>query len=366
MAKPKCNEDDFIRLWHELGGAAAVARELGCSERAVHERRRAVEKRRAITLDAGSAIGGKANAVHSEASAAVPFEVADIPSGELPIAELLQQRCRRFSVRAVHEQAARLRDVRIKLDGPFGLFWFGDEHLDDDGTNLPELMRHVELIKRTDGLLACSVGDHINNWAGRLARLYSEQSTSARDAWRLAEWYLRELQWLIRDNGNHMDWSGAGDPVRYIVDTATGVHGNGEACVRLHTPVGEAFTLKLRHKWPGHSMWNTVHAISRAAQMGERYDILVGGHTHVTGYAKIKHRDGLLTHCVQVASYKEFDRYAAELGLPDKAISPCAVIVINPYATSRAGMIHIYDDPDEGVAVLNALRQRWKAERKAA
>lgn len=50
MSKAKCSEDDFIALWRRLGGAAAVARELGCSERAVHERRRAIEARRGIKL----------------------------------------------------------------------------------------------------------------------------------------------------------------------------------------------------------------------------------------------------------------------------------------------------------------------------
>lgn len=55
MAKPKCSEDEFIRLWGELGGAAALARHLDCSERSVHERRRAIEARRGIKLSVGAA-----------------------------------------------------------------------------------------------------------------------------------------------------------------------------------------------------------------------------------------------------------------------------------------------------------------------
>lgn len=54
MARPKCSEEDFIRLWGELGGAAALSRYLGCSERAVHERRRAIEARRCIKLSVGT------------------------------------------------------------------------------------------------------------------------------------------------------------------------------------------------------------------------------------------------------------------------------------------------------------------------
>jgi hypothetical protein len=34
------------------------------------------------------------------------------------------------------------------------------------------------------------VGDTTNNWTGRLARLYADQSTSAAQAWRIAEWLV--------------------------------------------------------------------------------------------------------------------------------------------------------------------------------
>jgi len=56
MSQPKCSEDDFIRLWGELGGAAALSRHLECSERAVHERRRAIEVRRGVSLTVGAPV----------------------------------------------------------------------------------------------------------------------------------------------------------------------------------------------------------------------------------------------------------------------------------------------------------------------
>jgi hypothetical protein len=39
-------------------------------------------------------------------------------------------------------------------------------------------------------MYAVCVGDVTNNWVGRLAALYAEQSTTEAEAWKLAEWWL--------------------------------------------------------------------------------------------------------------------------------------------------------------------------------
>lgn len=52
MPAPKVTEDDFIQLWHKLKSASKMAAALGVAERAVHERRRNIELRLGIKLDA--------------------------------------------------------------------------------------------------------------------------------------------------------------------------------------------------------------------------------------------------------------------------------------------------------------------------
>jgi hypothetical protein len=52
MAAPSCTEEEFIELWRTHNSAARVAKALGISDRRVHERRRAIEQRRRITLGA--------------------------------------------------------------------------------------------------------------------------------------------------------------------------------------------------------------------------------------------------------------------------------------------------------------------------
>ena len=72
--KAKISEDEFIRLFPQLG-AAELARRIGTDQRKVLERRRAIEKRRSIVLDPP----GKAS-VHHPA-----VQTIDIPDGRVVV-----------------------------------------------------------------------------------------------------------------------------------------------------------------------------------------------------------------------------------------------------------------------------------------
>ena len=52
MAKSSVTEDEFIEIWKRLGSASLVAKEVGISLRQTQERRRSIENRRAISLEA--------------------------------------------------------------------------------------------------------------------------------------------------------------------------------------------------------------------------------------------------------------------------------------------------------------------------
>lgn len=54
MPAPACSDEDFIRLWNEADTALGLAKRLGIGERAVMQRRRKIEKRLGIKLDAPS------------------------------------------------------------------------------------------------------------------------------------------------------------------------------------------------------------------------------------------------------------------------------------------------------------------------
>ena len=112
----------------------------------------------------------------------------------------------------------------------------------------------------------------------------------------------------------------------------------------------------------GNSMWNTAHGVSKAAQMGWKDHILTCGHTHVSGYQVLKDpASGLISHAMQVASFKIHDSYADKLGLDDKNIFNAPVTIIDPkYDDDDNRLVTTIFNPYEGAEYLNYKRQQWK------
>jgi hypothetical protein len=289
------------------------------------------------------------------------FEVEPLPEHPgLSTDELVEDRKRRYEKKRTYEKAREEIRVRINVPGPIGILHFGDPHVDDDGTDIARLERDTQLVRDTEGLFAANVGDTTNNWIGRLARLYGEQSTSAAEAWQLAEWFIRRCPWLYMIGGNHDAWSGAGDPLKWIASQT--LYEASQVRLRLVMPNKRTCTINARHDFAGHSQWNPAHGVMKAAQMGVRDDILVCGHKHVSGYQPLKiPGEDRIAHCLQVASYKIFDRYAKERGFRDQHVSPAVLTIIDPAATRPEGFVQVFHDVELGVEFLNFMRARKAA-----
>ena len=269
---------------------------------------------------------------------------------------------KKYALKSKAKNHERLINVRINVDGPIGIAHFGDPHIDDDGTNIAELLAHADLVQNTEGMFGGNIGDNQNNWVGRLARLYGEQSTSAKESWRLTEYFISKVQWLYLVGGNHDAWSGAGDPLEWIVSQQNGIFHNNGVRINLVFPNKKEVRINARHTFAGHSMWNTAHGISKAVQMGWRDHVLTAGHTHVSGYQVLKDpATGLISHAIRIASYKEMDRYAEEKGLPDQNIFKCPVTIIDPrYDDDDSRLVTTIFDPNEGRDYLT-----WKRSKKS-
>jgi len=133
------------------------------------------------------------------------FEIETPPKELLPVEDLVKRRKQQYKQKASYEKARNLIPCTVKIDGPIGLHTFGDPHLDDDGTDLDAVERHTKIVNSSDAIFAINSGDSTNNWVGRLGHLYSEQSTSAPEAWQLVEWFINSLKgkWLFMIGGNH-------------------------------------------------------------------------------------------------------------------------------------------------------------------
>jgi hypothetical protein len=189
-------------------------------------------------------------------------------------------------------------------------------------------------------MLAANVGDTTNNWTGRLAKLYAEQSTSSAEAWALAEWMFgllkEDLVYIV--GGNHDLWSGSGDPLKWIARrSGAGAYAPSQVRLNLVFPAGRNVRINCRHDFKGHSQYNPAHGVGKALLHGVRDHIAICGHKHTSGYTVLKDPDtGIVGHGIQVGSYKVYDRYAKEHGFRDQHISPCAVTVICPEAEHEA------------------------------
>jgi transposase-like protein len=290
------------------------------------------------------------------------FEVGALPD-ELPSAEeLLVQRKKAFARKRDAKEARELIPVKVNVAGPFGVVHIGDPHVDDDGTDVGLLERHVAVINKTPALFAGNVGDASNNWIGRLARLYGEQSLSAAEAWVLVEWLIRSVRWLYIVGGNHDVWSGAGDPIKWMSHQASTLYQHHGVRLNLTTPNGRAIRINARHDFIGHSQWNTTHGPAKAAQMGWRDHILTCGHKHTSGYQVLKDpATGLLSHALRVGSYKTYDRYADAKGLPNQNFTVAPVTIIDPqFPENDPRFITVIFDPEEGAEYLTWKRKKAK------
>ena len=89
---------------------------------------------------------------------------------EIDVEDLVEERLKKFERKTVKKEAEKCFPIKVLKDGPIAIAHFGDPHVDDDGTNLGLLLKHAELVAKTDGMFGGNVGDVQNNWVGRLGR----------------------------------------------------------------------------------------------------------------------------------------------------------------------------------------------------
>lgn len=288
------------------------------------------------------------------------FIVEDKIVDHLPISELIEYRKKQFNQKKKARSRNRLINIDMPSNRPIGILHFGDPHIDDDGTDIADIYSLCNLINKTDGLYGGNLGDIQNNWIGRLQALYGSQSTSAKESWRLTEHFINQVEWLYLVAGNHDVWSGDGDPLEFIMRDHKGVYEQWGARMALNFPNGKQVRINARHFFKGNSMWNTAHGVSKAAQMGWKDHVLTCGHTHVSGYNVVKDASsGLISHALQVASFKIFDSYADKLGLDDKNIFNSPITIIDPkFEDDDNRLITTILNAYEGAEYLDYKRKR--------
>lgn len=102
----------------------------------------------------------------------------------------------------------------------------------------------------------------------------------------------------------------------------------------------------------------------RTAKLGPPDHLVCAGHTHVSWVQGPIGLDdtGEWGWGLQVGSYKDIaDMFGKRArGEREQNLFPSSVVVIDPYASSPAGLIRIFLDTVEGAEYLTWLRRRWK------
>ena len=280
---------------------------------------------------------------------------------DVDVEALLARRIDEFKVRNAQDKAKKWHTVHMKSNAPIGLGFIGDLHLDDDGTDIKLAFEHAELFNGSvEGFYAGFLGDAVNNWDGRLTKLWADQSITAKETQALLIRYMENIGHLIFAlQGNHHAFGDRLDYFELLMSDAAGVVSPHGQHIRIVFPNGKEVRINARHTFPGKSQWVTNMGALKAAQLDGSCDIYAAGHIHCSGYSHTYH-EGFerMCHALQVASYKALDDYADELGLPKRDLYQCPVALIDPHATSPVNFVRFEFDPFEGAERIKWMRSR--------
>ncbi len=342
MANPKMTHEmmaEAVKAVRDYGNVSAAAKALGKDRTTMQSRLRA-----------------------AEAAGLTKRQTIANPSRWRPFDEIVAARKGEFERVKAAGDGRSLNTVMLPDDGPFCVIFYGDPHLDNPGTDLKLWERWVAPLNRAKHVYGFGLGDYLDNWLRVLGHLYATAETTAPEGWILMEGYLdRMAEHLLGSvGGNHDAWSGHADLLAQLMVERGVLHRNNALRIALRTPSMREVTIGARHAFKGNSQWNPAHAITKAAQLGWRDTILVGGHTHVSGQGLVRDPDtGRLTWAYQVASFKMFDDYADTLGLMDKHVSPAIACVIDPRRPDTdPQLVTTFHDPEAAVSYLASLRRK--------
>jgi predicted transcriptional regulator len=283
------------------------------------------------------------------------IEIEQPPSYD-NIADLIEHKKKIFAHKSAVSDFEKLINVTVKDDGAIAICLIGDPHIDDDGCDIIGLEHDLEVISKTDAMYAGHLGDLTNNWVGRLARLYANQSTTSAQAIQLMEWMLNKAPNLFVVGGNHDCWNNGMDIISFIMrqyQSAVSAHG---VRIALNFPNGKQVRINARHDFKGYSMFNPNHGHRRETLWGYKDHILVSGHRHTDGVSVIPSNEGLCHWMFQVSGYKVFDDYAKEHGFHEQRMGSSVTVVINPNAKCEAELVKPFWDVDTAANYLTWLR----------
>ena len=301
----------------------------------------------------------EAEAFARQHTAKPAWEAEGIKAAE-PVAdaERVLERLRADWEQAKHEQARRERQI-IKFPNDYAMLVFlGDQHLGDEGTDYPRLFAEAETIAGTEGMYAASLGDMLDNFIkAKLSHIRFRTRASIPDEAVAAREYLGILGpklWALVE-GNHEWWTQAAAGVDYVremlAQIAPDCLWDNDDC-RVTVRVGAyEWRVRMRHDWPGSSMYNITHGVERGALFDGGFDIGVGAHTHRSGVARGFNNHGGSGLAVLVGTYKRLDPFSRQKGFHKANNSTAVAVLLDGISGAMVG----FEDLDLAARVIGQL-----------
>lgn len=324
-----------------------IAAQFGISRGAVYAR--AVRARRA-----------KQEKTEAAANSEPGFEIIGVTpdSPSVDIGAVWQQAI--ATQKSVFENLKTRREAqRIKLTPPCALAFLSDIHFGSLYTDYQTAQDDARIVRDTPGMVAGFHGDGVDNWiVGKLLHLQRGQALNFDGEWQLFTAWLEMLKsklvYVVA--GNHENWAMAAAGFDRLREALRGVR-------VLYHPYQVIFTLevgqaaipvKVRHKWPYGSIFNSTHSIEVGWERGGfDFDIGIGGHTHRGTYFRPFTRHGRRRWAVLTGSYKLADEHGEEIGAAPTDGRGCGAFVFR-----GDGTIAKFEELREAAEFLTFLRKK--------
>ncbi len=246
-----------------------------------------------------------------------------------------------ISFDATLEKEKRRNAQRIEFPAkPIALVLLSDLHIGNASTDYRQLRKDAQLINETEGMHAIFHGDGIDNWiVPKLQQLQRGQAVNFEHELMLFESWLSMIsdKLVAVVSGNHDNWthsmSGV-DIVKRMLKKTKVLYDRDE--IRTIISLGnKEWEFCIRHKWLGSSIYNPTHGIERFSRMGASFDIGIGGHTHIASLSReFVSNDNRQCMAIITGTYKRYDGFARQLGLPHCPHNGSGAIILQPNGTS--------------------------------
>lgn len=262
--------------------------------------------------------------------------------------------------------AKTIRTQRAKMfvvpKEPFGIAIIGDPHLDNKGCDLLGLERDLEALAAAK-MRAVNMGDLLDNfqYRGRLAPKQAQNRMSEKEGLAISRWFLRDcgVQWDAHLIGNHDDWAGTSHGT--LMQEWAGRVKMFQWMGRLIYTWGDGQTSILAaHDFKGNSQYNPLHALAKRALEDGGDDVYAAAHRHTAAVGGWENGfRGRFYHFARVRGYKRVDEFAYTKGFPEQSEGASAVIVVDPFAPTKASQIEIIQSIPQGIERVNYLRRTY-------